>query len=39
MQLFLIGYILISICEIFSVGVFPLNEKARIVSQAHYQNV
>ncbi|TQS32653.1 hypothetical protein Golomagni_07026, partial [Golovinomyces magnicellulatus] len=34
MQLFLIGYIVISICEIFSVGVFPLNEKARIAFSA-----
>lgn len=31
MQLFLIGYIIISICEIFSVGEFPLNKTARIV--------
>ena len=31
MQFFLIGYIIISICEIFSVGAFPLNEKVRIV--------
>ncbi|KAK2589864.1 hypothetical protein QQS21_012455 [Conoideocrella luteorostrata] len=30
MQLFLIGYILISICEIFSVGEFPLNSTARV---------
>ncbi|KAL7927795.1 chitin synthase III catalytic subunit [Trichoderma austrokoningii] len=29
-QLFLIGYILISICEIFSVGEFPLNDTVRI---------
>jgi hypothetical protein len=31
MQLFLIGYILIEICEIFTVGEFPLNPNARIV--------
>lgn len=31
MQLFLLGYILISICEIITVGGFPLNHKARIV--------
>lgn len=31
MQAFLIGYILISICEIFSVGVFPLDRKVRLV--------
>ncbi|KJZ80276.1 hypothetical protein HIM_00126 [Hirsutella minnesotensis 3608] len=30
MQLFLIGYIIISVCEIFSVGVFPLNKAVRI---------
>ncbi|KAI8964979.1 chitin synthase III catalytic subunit [Daldinia sp. FL1419] len=30
MQLFLIGYIIIEICEIFTVGEFPLNETARI---------
>lgn len=30
-QLFLIGYILISICEIFSVGEIPLNSTVRIV--------
>ncbi|KAI8671006.1 Chitin synthase export chaperone [Fusarium keratoplasticum] len=34
MQLFLIGYIIISICEIFSVGEFPLNKTARIVFSA-----
>lgn len=32
MQLFLIGYMIISICEIFSVGLFPLNGKVRLVS-------
>lgn len=30
MQLFLIGYILISICEIFTVGEFPLSSTVRI---------
>ncbi|KAL3427547.1 chitin synthase export chaperone [Phlyctema vagabunda] len=30
MQLFLIGYIIIEICEIFTVGEFPLNSKVRI---------
>ncbi|KAK2066284.1 hypothetical protein P8C59_000114 [Phyllachora maydis] len=30
MQLFLLGYIVISICEIFSVGEFPLASSARI---------
>lgn len=30
MQLFLLGYIIISICEIFTVGEFPLNQTARI---------
>ncbi|GAO16267.1 hypothetical protein UVI_02000450 [Ustilaginoidea virens] len=34
MQLFLIGYILISVCEIFSVGEFPLNPTARVVFSA-----
>lgn len=32
MQLFLLGYLLISICEIFSVGDFPLDSDVRIVS-------
>ncbi len=32
MQVFLIGYIIISICEIFSVGEFPLSGKVRVVS-------
>lgn len=31
MQLFLIGYIIISICEIFSVGEFPIDKKVRDV--------
>ncbi|KAH8794574.1 chitin synthase III catalytic subunit [Hyaloscypha sp. PMI_1271] len=30
MQVFLLGYILIEICEIFTVGKFPLNNKVRI---------
>lgn len=34
MQLFLIGYLIISICEIFSVGVFPLNETVRVAFSA-----
>jgi hypothetical protein len=33
MQAFLVGYILISICEIFSVGDFPLDNKVRLVSK------
>jgi hypothetical protein len=32
MQLFLLGYIIIEICEIFTVGEFPLNATVRIVS-------
>jgi len=32
MQLFLLGYILIDICEIFTVGGFPLKDSVRIVS-------
>lgn len=31
MQLFLIGYMIVSICEIFTIGGFPLNSKVRIV--------
>ncbi|KAH6891230.1 chitin synthase export chaperone [Thelonectria olida] len=34
MQLFLIGYIIISICEIFSVGGFPLPWKVRVAFSA-----
>lgn len=34
MQLFLIGYIMISICEIFSVGGFPLDSTVRIAFSA-----
>jgi len=32
MQLFLIGFIIVEICEIFSVGYFPLNGGVRRVS-------
>jgi len=32
MQVFLVGYIAISICEIFSIGEFPLASNVRIVS-------
>jgi hypothetical protein len=31
MQLFLLGYIIIEICEIFTVGAFPLSQKVRVV--------
>ncbi|RAR07854.1 tfiih basal transcription factor complex p44 subunit [Stemphylium lycopersici] len=31
MQLFLLGYVVISICEIFTIGGFPLNDTVRIV--------
>lgn len=34
MQLFLLGYILISICEIFTIGGFPLNDSARLAFTA-----
>ncbi|KAH6850923.1 chitin synthase III catalytic subunit [Chaetomium sp. MPI-CAGE-AT-0009] len=34
MQAFLVGYILISICEIFSVGDFPLDSKVRLAFSA-----
>ncbi len=34
MQLFLIGYIIIEICEIFTVGEFPLNPNVRVVRYA-----
>ncbi|CVK87274.1 related to export control protein CHS7 [Fusarium mangiferae] len=34
MQMFLVGYIIISICEIFSVGEFPLNSTVRIAFSA-----
>lgn len=32
MQLFLLGYIIISICEIFTVGGFPLDSAVRKVN-------
>jgi hypothetical protein len=35
MQLFLVGYMLIEICEIFTVGLFPLSNKVRIVRIPH----
>lgn len=31
MQLFLLGYIVISICEIFTIGGFPLADNVRLV--------
>lgn len=31
MQLFLLGYIVISICEIFTIGGFPLDDSVRLV--------
>ncbi|KAF4980614.1 hypothetical protein FZEAL_3427 [Fusarium zealandicum] len=34
MQLFLAGYVVISICEIFSIGEFPLNKTARVAFSA-----
>ncbi len=34
MQLFLVGYILIEIAEIFTVGLFPLEHKVQVVSKA-----
>ncbi|KAK0740931.1 chitin synthase III catalytic subunit [Schizothecium vesticola] len=34
MQVFLVGYLLISLCEIFSIGEFPLNQSVRIVFSA-----
>ena len=36
MQLFLLGYIVISICEIFTIGGFPLNSTVRIVRTRFY---
>lgn len=35
MQLFLVGYIIIEICEIFTVGGFPLDKKVRLVWDAY----
>jgi hypothetical protein len=37
MQLFLLGYLIIEICEIFTVGEFPLNPKVRVVSLHHVE--
>ncbi|KAK4202579.1 chitin synthase III catalytic subunit [Triangularia verruculosa] len=34
MQLFLVGYLLVSIAEIFSIGEFPLNDQVRVVFSA-----
>lgn len=34
MQLFLLGYLIIEICEIFTVGEFPLDSDVRIVRGA-----
>lgn len=31
MQAFLLGYLIISICEIFSIGEFPLDPRVRLV--------
>jgi hypothetical protein len=31
MQLFLIGFIIISICEIFTIGGFPIDDNVRLV--------
>ena len=39
MQLFLIGFIIISICEIFTIGWFPLNGVVRRVSLHRQRNV
>ena len=33
MQLFLIGFIIISICEIFTIGGFPINDNVRLVGR------
>lgn len=35
MQLFLVGYIIVEICEIFTVGGFPLDRKVRLVWDTH----
>lgn len=35
MQLFLLGFIIVEICEIFTVGGFPLNGAVRRVSSIH----
>jgi len=40
MQLFLLGYILIDICEIFTIGGFPLKNSVRIVrTRSKFQSV
>jgi hypothetical protein len=33
MQLFLLGFLVISICEIFTIGGFPINDSVRLVSR------
>lgn len=38
MQVFLLGYILIEICEIFTVGKFPLKDTVRIVSGCNIED-
>lgn len=38
MQLFLLGYIIVSICEIFTIGGFPLNSTVRIVRTRLYMS-
>lgn len=38
MQVFLIGYILIEICEIFTVGKFPLKDTVRIVGSSSFED-
>lgn len=35
MQLFLIGYVIVSICEIFTIGGFPLDSPVRRVRWNH----
>lgn len=39
MQLFLFGYLVLSICEIFTIGGFPLEGKVRIVSNRLYSGL
>lgn len=34
MQIFLVGYMLVSVCEIFTIGGFPLNKSARLAFTA-----
>ena len=38
-QLFLVGYIIVQICEIFTVGGFPLERKVRLVRLCHSPTV